>query len=142
MLSWPVSEWPSVALQTTATSLQPLLVAAHQPIYGLWSLLTFAHVPTEQAALAYLPGVTSRREAGELIWVLLILGAAIGLITAVPAGLLPVLAPQIFSNDAQLFPHMRAVVPQVNIYIAILAIDVTSASRHMVCVVVKSRPDA
>lgn len=101
-------------LQTTATSLQPLLVAAHQPIYGLWSLLTFAHVPTEQAALAYLPGVSSQREASELMWVLLVLGAAIGTVTAVAAGVVPIFAPQIFSPDTRLWPHMRAVVPQVS----------------------------
>ena len=88
-------------------------MAAHQPIYGLWSLLSFGHVPTEQAALAYLPGVNSRREASELIWVLLVLGAAIGAVTAVAAGVVPVFAPQIFSPDARLWPHMRAVVPQV-----------------------------
>ena len=101
-------------VQTTATCLQPLLVAAHQPIYGLWSLLTFAHVPTEQAALAYLPGVSSQREASELMWVLLVLGAAIGTVTAVAAGVVPIFAPQIFSPDARLWPHMRAVVPQVS----------------------------
>lgn len=101
-------------MQTTATSLQPLLVAAHQPIYGLWSLLTFAHVPTEQAALAYLPGVSSQREASELIWVLLVLGAAIGTVTAVAAGVVPIFAPQIFSPDTRLWPHMGAVVPQVS----------------------------
>ncbi len=102
-----------LAVQTTATGLHPLLVAAHQPIYGLWSLLSFGHVPTEQAALAYLPGVTSRREASELIWVLLVLGATIGVVTAIAAGVVPIFAPRIFSPDVRLWPHMCAVVPQV-----------------------------
>ena len=43
-------------LQSTAARLPPLLLAAHQPLFSLWSLASFTATPLEHAALSFLPG--------------------------------------------------------------------------------------
>jgi hypothetical protein len=50
-------------MQGTASSLPRLQAAAHQPLYGVWNLGGFAHVPLEQAALAFIPAAASRKYA-------------------------------------------------------------------------------
>ena len=42
-------------LQKAATVLPATSLAAHQAVYGLWSLISFTSVPTEQAALSFIP---------------------------------------------------------------------------------------
>lgn len=56
--------------------------AAHQLVYGVWNLGSFAHVTLEQAALAFVPPALARRRARETVGLLLGLAVAIGLLTA------------------------------------------------------------
>ena len=100
--------------QATASALTPLQAAAHMPIYAVWNLGGFAHVPLEQAALAFLPPARAKGQARETVQLLLGLAVAVGLVTSALTAGLPTLLPQLFSNDPALFPHIRSVAPQVN----------------------------
>ena len=44
-----------MTLSYVASSLAPLELAAHQLVYSLWSLCSYATVPLEQVALAFVP---------------------------------------------------------------------------------------
>jgi hypothetical protein len=44
-----------MTLSYVASSLAPLELAAHQLVYSMWSLCSFATVPLEQVALAFVP---------------------------------------------------------------------------------------
>ena len=99
--------------QATASALAPLQAAAHMPIYAVWNLGGFAHVPLEQAALAFLPPARAKGQARETVQLLLGLAVAVGLVTSALTAGLPTLLPQLFSSDPALFPHIRSVAPQV-----------------------------
>ena len=42
-------------VQKAATVLPAAQMAAHQAVYGLWVLFSYTSVPTEQAALSFIP---------------------------------------------------------------------------------------
>lgn len=69
-------------VQGTASALAPLQAAAHQPLYGVWNLGGFTHVPLEQAALAFLPAARARSQAREVVGLLLGLALAVGIVTS------------------------------------------------------------
>jgi len=102
-----------VAVQSSATALRPALVAAHQVLWQVWNLCAFGHTPMEQAALAFLPGTTDRNEYKELVKLLLGVGAVVGAVTAFVATAVPYYLPFLFTPDAQLWPIMKSIAPQV-----------------------------
>lgn len=115
-----------VAVTGTASSLPRLQAAAHQPLYGVWNLGGFAHVPLEQAALAFIPAAASRKQGRETVGLLLGLAVAVGLVTSSLTAGIPTLLPQLFTSDATLFPVIRSVAPQALLSIFLCALDVCS----------------
>lgn len=101
-------------MQSSATALRPALVAAHQVLWQVWNLCAFGHTPMEQAALAFLPGVANRQEYMEWVRLLLGVGLFVGIITAFIATGVPYYTPFLFTSDAQLWPVMKSIAPQVN----------------------------
>lgn len=100
-------------MQSSATALRPALVAAHQVLWQVWNLCAFAHTPMEQGALAFLPSMTDRNEYKELVKLLLGVGVFVGAVTAIVATGVPFYFPFLFTPDAQLWPIMKSIAPQV-----------------------------
>lgn len=75
-------------------------------------------MPLEQAALAFIPAATNRGQGRETVSLLLGLAVAVGIVTSLFTAGFPTLLPQLFTNDATLYPIMRSVAPQAS-YIAI-----------------------
>ncbi|KAL4431117.1 hypothetical protein ABPG75_006373 [Micractinium tetrahymenae] len=96
-------------LQSTASRLSALLLAAHQPVWSMWCLVSFTNIPLESAALAFLPAAASRADRQETARVLLLLGAASGVVGSCVAVGLPAAAPQLFTSNAALWGPMRSV---------------------------------
>ena len=71
-------------------------------------------MPLEQAALAFIPAATNRGQGRETVSLLLGLAVAVGIVTSLFTAGLPTLLPQLFTNDAALFPIMRSVAPQAS----------------------------
>lgn len=74
---------------------------------------SFTNTPLESAALAFLPAAPSRQDARETARLLILLGAASGVIGAAVAVGLPAVAPQLFTANAALWPNMQSVQLQV-----------------------------
>ncbi len=55
-----------MTLSYVASSLAPLELAAHQLVYSLWSLCSYATVPLEQVALAFVPAARGARRYHRL----------------------------------------------------------------------------
>ncbi len=109
----PSPDCTFVGVQSSATALRPALVAAHQVLWQVWNLCAFGHTPMEQAALAFLPGTTDRNEYKELVKLLLGVGVVVGAVTAFVATAVPYYLPFLFTPDAQLWPIMKSIAPQV-----------------------------
>ena len=54
-----------MTLSYVASSLAPLELAAHQLVYSLWSLCSYATVPLEQVALAFVPVARGARRCSR-----------------------------------------------------------------------------
>eukprot|EP00241_Pyramimonas_parkeae_P016592 CAMPEP_0114309480 /NCGR_PEP_ID=MMETSP0059-20121206/18657_1 /TAXON_ID=36894 /ORGANISM="Pyramimonas parkeae, Strain CCMP726" /LENGTH=507 /DNA_ID=CAMNT_0001433277 /DNA_START=332 /DNA_END=1855 /DNA_ORIENTATION=- len=96
-------------IQSAATSLQVLLVAAHQAVWSMWAVGAFCCSPMEQAALAFLPAARSGFEKRELVRMLLLGGTFVGLVAATCTCLPPLFNPQFFTRDPRLWAPMQTV---------------------------------
>ena len=76
-------------------------------------LCSFTNTPLESAALAFLPAAPSREDAQETARLLILLGAASGVIGSAVAVGLPAVAPQLFTANTALWPNMQSVQLQV-----------------------------
>ncbi len=74
---------------------------------------SFTNTPLESAALAFLPAAPSREDAQETARLLILLGAASGVIGSAVAVGLPAVAPQLFTANTALWPNMQSVQLQV-----------------------------
>lgn len=97
----------------TAAALPKLQAAAHQPLYGVWSLGGFAHSPLEQASLAFVPHARTHGQGREVVGLILGLAVIVGIVTAILTAGIPSFFPQMFTTDARLFPLIQSVAPQV-----------------------------
>lgn len=113
-------------VQSTAARLTALLLAAHQPVWSLWCLVSFTNTPLESAALAFLPAAVSRADRQETARVLLLLGAASGVVGSCVAVGLPALAPQLFASNAALWGPMRSVGVQGTLAMLCCGLDVAA----------------
>ncbi|PSC76204.1 armadillo repeat-containing 8-like isoform B [Micractinium conductrix] len=99
-------------IQSTAARLPALLLAAHQPVWSLWCLVSFTNTPLESAALAFLPGAFAPADRRATARLLLLLGVASGAVGCAAAVGLPALAPQLFTANAALWEPMQSVALQ------------------------------
>ncbi|KAI7844559.1 hypothetical protein COHA_001917 [Chlorella ohadii] len=113
-------------LQSTAAQLSALVLAAHQPIWSLWCLVSFTNTPLESAALAFLPAAPSREDAQETARLLILLGAASGVIGSAVAVGLPAVAPQLFTANTALWPNMQSVQLQGVLAMLCCGVDVAA----------------
>lgn len=118
-------------LQGSATALKPALVAAHQVLWQVWNLCAFGHVPLEQAALAFLPGIQNRQEYTEWVKLLAGVGLFVGVVTALLATGVPYYLPFLFTPDVQLWPIMKSIAPQCAISMVLCALDVSASGILM-----------
>jgi putative MATE family efflux protein len=98
-----------LVLQSNATRLPATLLAAHQPIWQLWGLASFANTPLEQAALAFIPASNSTSERKELVALIVALGGILGVLCSLVAHGVPALVPRLLTADAALWPHMQSI---------------------------------
>ena len=114
-------------LQSTAAQLSALVLAAHQPVWSLWCLVSFTNTPLESAAMAFLPAAADdsqeRRETARL---LMQLGMGSGVVGACVAAGLPAVAPHLFTSNPALWGHMRSVGPQGALAMLFCGIDVAA----------------
>ena len=89
-------------------------VAAHQLVYSLWSLCSFATVPLEQVALAFVPIARGDWEQTQTARCIVAAGAVVGVVAGCIASLLTYGFPGAFTSDAVLWPVMRGLAPQVS----------------------------
>jgi Na+-driven multidrug efflux pump len=95
----------------TAAQLSTVLLAAHQPIWSIWCLMSFSNTPLESAGLAFMPsaraaGAHEQRQTAKLLLTMGAINGALGSLVAVG---LPCAAPQLFASDPALWVHMRSV---------------------------------
>ena len=67
----------------------------------------------EQAALAFLPGITDEHEYQEYVKLLLGVGVFVGVTTSLLAAGVPSILPHLFTPDQRLWPIMKGMAPQV-----------------------------
>ncbi|PNW85246.1 hypothetical protein CHLRE_03g177750v5 [Chlamydomonas reinhardtii] len=117
-------------IQTTAATLCTIKLAAHQALFSVWNLLSWTITPFEQAALTYLPGTRGwRKRAG--ITLLVGLGAVGGVLCGVVLAALACLAPQLFTRDVDVWPHMNNVAALASASMFALGIDVVSSGVNI-----------
>jgi Na+-driven multidrug efflux pump len=113
-------------MQGATVRLPALLLAAHQPVFQLWGLCSFANTPLEQAALAFIPAARSQRERREITSLLLGVGACSGVVLACLAHGLPAVAPGLLAADPRLWAPMRSVWAPGCLALALCGLDVSS----------------
>lgn len=91
-------------------------------MFSVWNLLAFTTAPLEQAALAYMPAATTPSQHRVTLQLLLLLSVGVGCGCGLLAGGVPLLAPQLLTRDAAVWPHMARVAP-----LALLAMMLTAA---------------
>jgi len=117
-----------LGIQRVATALPMLSVAAHQPVFSLWSLCSFCTTPLEQASLAYIPtakGVLAKRELPRLI---MTLGLFIGLSAGFIVWVFPSHFPAFFTPDQRLHLIMRELAPQAFLSIFLAGLEVAATA--------------
>lgn len=119
----PASSHPP---QSAAAQLPALMLAAHQPIWSLWCLVSFTNTPLESAALAFLPAAADRQEQRDTGRLLVALGLASGAVGTVVAVGLPAVMPQLFTGTVALWPHMRSVQLQGVLAMLCCGVDVAA----------------
>jgi putative MATE family efflux protein len=113
-------------LQSAATRLPAMEVAAHQSCWSLWGLCSFTSAPLEQASLAFLPTARPGREKNELTVALVACGACLGVLCTFIAVGIPVFFPFLLTSDTTLYPVMRSVATPGIISMLCCGFDVTS----------------
>jgi len=105
-------EFVWLTVLTTATRLSTVALAAHQMVWALFEPLSFAFIPVEQAAVAFLPSAMARSpaEARETIALLVGSGVSLALILSCIC-VLPAIVPGLFTPDARLYAGMRSLWP-------------------------------
>jgi Na+-driven multidrug efflux pump len=91
-------------------------------VFSIWNLLAFTTAPLEQCALTYIPAATTRSEQRTTLQLLLSVSIFIGIVCGSIACAVPLLAPQLLTRDAAVWPHMARVSP-----LALLAMMLTAA---------------
>lgn len=97
-------------------------LALLQAVFSIWNLLAFTTAPLEQCALTYIPAATTRSEQRTTLQLLLSVSIFIGIVCGSIACAVPLLAPQLLTRDAAVWPHMARVSP-----LALLAMMLTAA---------------
>ena len=120
-------------LQASATRLPAMLLAAHQPVWQLWGLASFANTPLEQAALAFIPAAVTLQERREIISVLLGLGALTGIGCSLFAHGIPAFFPGLLTADSGLWSHMQSVWLPGTLSLIACGIDVSSTGVLLAC---------
>mmetsp|Transcript_1310 Transcript_1310/g.3313 ORF Transcript_1310/g.3313 Transcript_1310/m.3313 type:complete len:553 (-) Transcript_1310:16-1674(-) len=115
-------------LQRAATGLPTLMLAAHQPAFMLWNLCAFSTVPLEQAALAFVPAAKTPRQRAEVPRLIVVAGLVFALVAGLIAAGIPLLAPQLFSPDARLYPYMREIAPLGFLAMMCVGLEVASTA--------------
>jgi len=111
-------------IQSTATSLHFLLVAAHQAMWSLWALVCFCCTPWEQAALAFIPSSKSPREKREIGLMLVVGCTFFGIMGGLVCSLLPNLHPQLLSVDPRLWDPLKSVTLPAFVCMVLVGLDV------------------
>mmetsp|Transcript_50818 Transcript_50818/g.94667 ORF Transcript_50818/g.94667 Transcript_50818/m.94667 type:complete len:533 (-) Transcript_50818:2202-3800(-) len=111
-------------IQSAATSLQVLLVAAHQAVWSMWAVGAFCCSPMEQAALAFLPAAQNEFERRELKRILICTGATLGICAAAASCLTPFFNPHLLSKDMLLWAPMQSVCFHGFFAMAVSGVDV------------------
>lgn len=113
-------------VQSTAAKLSALVLAAHQPVWSLWCLVSFTNTPLESAALAFLPAAADEQDKQATARLLMWLGAGSGVVGSLVAVGLPAAAPHLFTSNAALWPGMQSVGPQGVLAMLCCGVDVAA----------------
>jgi Na+-driven multidrug efflux pump len=115
-------------LQLAASALPVIKLAAHQAVWSMYTISSFATATLEQAALAFLPQALTPPERRSLILVTRGLGLLIG------AGLgsicwgLSALAPWLFTRDVAVQLQMQRIAEFVGGVMVIVGVDVSAVA--------------
>ncbi|KAK3260840.1 hypothetical protein CYMTET_30224, partial [Cymbomonas tetramitiformis] len=94
---------------SSATALQPLVVAAHQAVWSLWTVFAFACAPVEQAALAFLPPIKGAFERRQTVQLIVASGAVVGVMGGITCLVSVLCVPHLLTPDAALWGTMQSV---------------------------------
>ncbi len=119
----------TTSLQSTATRLPPLLLAAHQPVWSFWNLMGFTHTPLEQASLAFIPTRRTPAARRQTAAIILAMGLANGLLAGSLTAGLPALFPSLFTSDRSLWVLMGSVWPQALAAMTLCGVDVSGTGE-------------
>lgn len=117
-----------LGIQRVATALPMLSVAAHQPVFSLWSFCSFCTSPLEQAALAFFPTAKGLMEKRELPRLIMSLGLLIGVVAGLLAFWFPAYSPAFFTPDERLHGLMQALAPQAFLSIFLAGLEVAATA--------------
>lgn len=113
-------------LQANATQLPAAMLAAHQPMWQLWGLCSFANTPLEQAALAFIPSSNSNSERQELIVAIVCSGLVLSTCLIIVAQGIPTFFPGILVSDKALWPLMQSIWIPGSLALLACGLDVSS----------------
>jgi Na+-driven multidrug efflux pump len=113
-------------LQAATVRLPPLLLAAHSPVFMMWSVATFTCTPAEQAALAFYPAARGGRARAEVARLVVLLGGCAGAALTLLAHGVPALAPGLLAAEPALWPLMQSVWLPGSLALAACGLDVSS----------------
>ncbi|KAL6758381.1 hypothetical protein V8C86DRAFT_2598176 [Haematococcus lacustris] len=120
-----------LVVQSTATGLHLLSLAAHQAAFTVWTLVTWTISPIEQACLAYLPGARhlwQRKAAGQMI---IAMGAGVACLAGALLALLLTWCPGFLTPDSAVHRQMALIALPAALSACLVGLDVSSTAINI-----------
>lgn len=113
-------------MQLAAAVLVPTQLAAHQAVWSLYTIASFATTTLEQAGLAFLPQSKTVEERRMTAGIIRFLGLAIGGVLGATCFSLARFGAHLFSADALVHAPMQQIAPWCGVVMLIVGADVSA----------------
>lgn len=115
-------------LQLSAAALPAIELAAHQAVWSMYAISSFATSTLEQAGLAFLPRAKTPQQSKALIGITRTLGLCMGTCLGSICWLLATCLPALFTADAAVQFHMARIAPWCGTLMIIVGADVSAVA--------------
>lgn len=115
-------------MQLTAAALPTVELAAHQAVWSMYTISSFATATLEQAGLAFLPQAKSHPESDALMLLTRAIGMCMGALLGLVCWALASHAPAVFTEDAVVQFHMGRIAPLCGAVMLIVGAEVSAVA--------------